>query len=83
MPAFVKTPRFIISTIFLIWLISTIWQNHNVEAVNIYYAPFLRLQVRLIWVLISTAVLGAFIALVIQYMWTHRASKNAASSVAA
>jgi uncharacterized integral membrane protein len=83
MPAFVKTPRFIISTIFLIWLITTVWQNHNVEAVNIYYAPFLRIQVSLIWVLLITALLGAVIALVVQYMWNHRASKNASSSVAA
>jgi uncharacterized integral membrane protein len=83
MPAFVKTPRFIISTIFLIWLITTIWQNHNVEPVNIYYAPFLRIQVPLIWVLVTTGLLGAVLALVVQYMWNHRASKNASSSVAA
>jgi hypothetical protein len=83
MPAFVKTPRFIISTIFLIWLITTIWQNHNVEPVNIYYAPFLRLQVPVFWVLIVTASLGAAVALVGAYMWTHRASKKASSSLAA
>ena len=83
MPALVKTPRFIISTIFLIWLITTIWQNHNVEPVNIYYAPFLRIQVPVIWVLITTAILGAVVALVVAYMWTHRASKKAVSSVAA
>jgi len=83
MPAFVKTPRFIISTIFLIWLITTIWQNHNVEPVNIYYAPFLRIQVPVIWVLITTALVGAVVALATAYMWTHRASKKAVSSVAA
>ena len=83
MPAFVKTPRFIISTIFLIWLITTIWQNHNVEPVNIYYAPFLRIQVPMITVLLATAAIGAVVALVAAYMWTHRASKTAVSSVAA
>jgi uncharacterized integral membrane protein len=83
MPAVVKTPRFIISTIFLIWLITTIWQNHNVEPVNIYYAPFLRIQVPVIWVLLTTAAIGALIALVVMYLWNHRASKNASSSFAA
>jgi len=83
MPAFVKTPRFIISTIFLIWLISVIWENHAEPSVNVWYGPFLHSQVRLIWILVSSAIFGAVVALVIQYMWNHRASKNASSSVAA
>lgn len=83
MPAFVKTPRFIISTIFLIWLISVIWQNHSEPPVYVFYAPFLSVQLRLVWALVSAAIFGAVVALVIQFMWTHRASKNASSSVAA
>ena len=83
MPAFVKTPRFIISTIFLIWLIATIWQNHNEPPVYVFYAPFLSIQVRLVWVLVSAALFGAIVTIVVQLMWTHRASKNASSSVAA
>ena len=83
MPVFVKTPKFIISTIFLIWLISVIWENHNEPPVYVFYAPLLSVQVRLIWVLVIAAIFGAALALVIQYLWTHRASKNAASSVAA
>ncbi len=83
MPAFVKTPRFIISTIFLIWLISVIWQNHSEPPVYVFYAPFLSVQLRLVWVLVLAAIFGAVVALVIQYMWNHRASKNATSSVAA
>jgi glycerol uptake facilitator-like aquaporin len=83
MPAFVKTPRFIISTIFLIWLISVIWQNHSEPPVYVFYAPFLSVQLRLVWVLVLAAIFGAVVALVIQYMWNHRASKNASSSVAA
>jgi len=83
MPAFVKPPRFIISTIFLIWLISVIWQNHSEPPVYVFYAPFLSVQLRLVWVLVLAAIFGAVVALVIQYMWNHRASKNASSSVAA
>ena len=83
MPAFVKTPRFIISTIFLIWLISTVWMNHNEPPVYVFYAPFLSVQLRLIWVLVSAATFGAVVALIVAYMWTHRASKNASSSFAA
>jgi glycerol uptake facilitator-like aquaporin len=83
MPAFVKTPKFIISTIFLIWLISTVWMNHNEPPVYVFYAPFLSIQIRLVWVLVSAALFGAVVALVVMYMWNHRASKNASSSVAA
>jgi hypothetical protein len=83
MPAFVKTPRFIISTIFLIWLISTIWMNHNEPPVYVFYAPFLSIQIRLVWALVSAAIFGAAVAIVVQLMWAHRASKNASSSVAA
>ena len=52
MPAFVKTPRFIISTIFLIWLISIIWENHNEPPVYVFYAPLLSVQLRLVWALV-------------------------------
>jgi len=83
MPAFVKTPRFIISTIFLIWLISTVWMNHNEPPVYVFYAPFLSAQLRLVWVLVSAAIFGAAVTLVGVYMWTHRASKKASSSLAA
>ena len=83
MPAFVKTPKFIISTIFLIWLISIIYENYNQAPVRVYYFPFMDVEVRLLWALISSAIFGAVVALVIQFMWTHRASKNASSSVAA
>jgi glycerol uptake facilitator-like aquaporin len=83
MPAFVKTPRFIISTIFLIWLISVIWENHNEPPVYVFYAPLLSVQLRLVWALIVSAIFGALVALVIQYLWTHRASKKASSLVAA
>ena len=83
MPAFVKTPRFIISTIFLIWLIAVIWDNHAEPPVNVWYGPFLHSQIRLIWILVGSTLFGAAVALVVQYLWTHRASKNASSSVAA
>ena len=83
MPAFVKTPKFIISTIFLIWLISIIYENYNQAPVRVYYFPFMDVEVRLLWALISSAIFGAVVELVIQFMWTHRASKNASSSVAA
>jgi len=83
MPAFVKTPKFIISTIFLIWVVSVIWENHNEPPVYVFYAPFFSVQIRLVYALLSSAAFGAVVALVAQYMWTHRASKNASSSLAA
>ncbi len=83
MPAFVKTPKFIFSTIFLIWVISIVWENHTEPAVNVWYGPFLHTQARLLWILVVSTIFGAAVALVIQYMWNHRASKNASSSVAA
>jgi uncharacterized integral membrane protein len=83
MPAFVKTPRFIISTIFLIWLIAVIWDNHAEPSVNVWFGPFLHSQIRLVWILVGSAIFGAVVTVVVQLMWTHRASKNASSSVAA
>jgi uncharacterized integral membrane protein len=83
MPAFVKTPRFIISTIFLIWLISTILSYHNQPPIEIFYAPYLSVQVRVVWALLAAAVLGSVVTIAVQLMWSHRASKNASSSVAA
>lgn len=83
MPAFVKTPKFIISTIFLVWLISIIAENYNQAPVRVYYFPFMDIEVRLLWALVSSAILGAVVALIVQFMWNHRASKNASSSVAA
>ena len=83
MPAFVKTPKFIISTIFLLWLISVIWENHNEPPVYVFYAPFFSVQLRLVYALLIAAAFGAIIALIAQYMWTHRASKKATSSLAA
>ena len=61
MPAFVKTPRFIISAIFVIWLIAVIWDNHAEPPVNVWYGPFLHSEVRLIWILVSAATFGAHI----------------------
>lgn len=83
MPAFVKTPRFILSAIFVVWLLSVIWENYNQPPVYVWYFPFLSIQVKLLWVLIWTAVFGAVVALAIHFLWTHRSSKNASSSVAA
>ncbi len=84
MPAFVKTPRFILSAIFLLWLIFVIYKNYDQAPVFIWYFPvFGKIQVRLLWALIDAAVFGAILTLVVQWLWTHRSSKKASASVAA
>ena len=84
MPAFVKTPRFIISTIFLIWLISIIWENHTEPPVNVVLCSIAERP--------ASFGLGAGIGPRSSARWsrwsfntcvTHRASKKASSSVAA
>jgi hypothetical protein len=84
MPAFAKTPRFIISTIIILWLAYVVWANSSPAPIQIYVFPFIGyLELRLAPVLIVTAVFGAAVALLVHWLWTRRSSKNGSASVAA
>ena len=84
MPAFAKTPRFIIGTIVVLWVVYVVWANFSPDPIKIHLFPFIAvLELRLAPVLIVTAVFGAVVALVIHWLWTRRSSKNGSASVAA
>jgi uncharacterized integral membrane protein len=76
MPAFVKTPRFIVGTILVLWVAYVIYANFQLDPVRFYLLPFhvLELQLRLSAVLIGAAIFGAIVTFVVQWLW--RRSKN-------
>ncbi len=79
MPSFVKNPKFIIGTIVVLWVAYIIYNNLE-KSVDFYLLPFniLTLQLRVSAVVIGSAVFGAIVTLVIQFLWKRR-SKNGAS----
>src|SRR5208283_386610 len=64
MPAFVKSPKFIIGTIVVLWVAYVIYANFQIEMVTFYLLPFniLKLQLRLSAVIIGAAIFGAVAA---------------------
>ncbi|HEY6419937.1 MAG TPA: hypothetical protein VIX59_13115 [Candidatus Binataceae bacterium] len=76
MPAFVKTPRFIVGTILVLWVAYVLYANFQLDPVRFYLLPFhiLELQLRLSAVVIGAAVFGAIVTFVTQWLW--RRSKN-------
>ena len=84
MPAFVKSPRFIISAIMVLWIAYVIYANHRLDPIQIKILPFVDLQFNVSAVIIGAMVVGALIAIWVQSMWRRwRASRNAAVSATA
>ncbi len=79
MPSFVKSPRFIIGAIVVLWVAYVIYNNLE-KSVDFYLLPFnvLTLQLRVSAVVVGSAIFGAIVTLVIQFLWKRR-SKNASS----
>jgi hypothetical protein len=84
MPGFVKTPRFIISAIVLLWVIYVVYANFQVDMVKFYLLPFgiLSLQLKLSAIVIGAAIFGALVTIAVQYMWRRGSSNPTASSSA-
>ncbi len=83
MPAFAKTPRFIITTIVILWLAYVIWANSSPAPIQIHIFPYVQLEVRLAAALVVAAIFGAVAVIVGHWLWTRRSSKNGSASVAA
>ncbi|MGH7924517.1 MAG: hypothetical protein ACREQH_08005 [Candidatus Binatus sp.] len=83
MPAFAKSPKFIIGTIVVLWVAYVIYANFQLEMVTFYLLPFniLKLQLRLSAVIIGAAIFGALATIVIQWLW--RRPSNSSSSATA
>ena len=82
MPDFVKTPKFIISTIVVLWVLYIIYANFQVDTVKFYLLPFgiLTLQLKLSAIVIGSALFGAGALFAIQYFWRRGSSKPTLSS---
>lgn len=83
-PAFAKSPRFIIGAIVVLWLAYIIYSNLHLNPVQIKLVPYLlELQVNVSALIAASAVFGCFATLVIQWLWRRRRSKNGSVSAAA
>ncbi len=82
MPAFLKSPKFIISAIVVLWVTYIIYENFQLIPVQFYLLPFgiLAPTVRVSVVVIGSAIFGVAITLVVQFMWNRRSSSKNASS---
>jgi len=82
MPAFVKSPKFIIGTIVVLWVAYIIYANFQIEMVTFYLLPFdiLKLQLRLSAVIIGAAIFGAVATIVIHWLWRRPSNSSSAPS---
>jgi heme/copper-type cytochrome/quinol oxidase subunit 2 len=83
MPAFVKSPRFIIGAIVVLWVVYVLWANFQLDPVKVHVIPLAAtLDFRVSAVIIGSAIFGVIITLVVQWLWRRRSSKNASQSAA-
>jgi hypothetical protein len=80
MPAFVKSPKFIIGTIVVLWVLYVIYANFQVDMVTFYLLPFniLKLQLKLSAVIIGAAIFGAVATIVIHWLWVRPSNSSTA-----
>lgn len=84
MPAFLKSPRFIISAIVVAWIAYVIYFNSRLDPIQFKLLPFVGLQINVSAVILGGIVVGAILALWIQSLWRRwRASRNAPVSATA
>ncbi len=82
MPAFVKSPKFIIGTIVVLWVAYIIYANFQIDMVTFYLLPFnmLKLQLRLSAVLIGAAIFGSVATIVIHWLWVRPSNSSSAAT---
>ncbi len=85
MPNFAKNPKVIIAAIVALWVAYVIYENFQLEAVDIRLLPFalLALKIPVSTILLGAAIFGSAATLVIQWLWKRRSSKNGSVSTAA
>lgn len=84
MPAFLKSPRFIISAIVVAWIAYVIYFNSQLDPIQVKLLPFVNLQINVSAVIFGGMVVGAALTLWVQSIWSRwRASKNAPVSATA
>ncbi len=81
MPAFVKSPKFIIGTIVVLWVAYVIYANFQPKTVDFYLLPFGAIvQFKLSTVIIGAAIFGAVATIVIQWLWRRPSNSSSAPS---
>jgi uncharacterized integral membrane protein len=84
MPAFMKNPKFIIGAIIALWLIALLYDNFQLEPIQIKLLPFFSfatLQIKVSAVIIGSIVVGALLTLTCQRTWRRwRSAKNGSQS---
>ncbi len=82
MPAFVKSPKFIIGTIVVLWVAYIIYANFQIDMVTFYLLPFnmLKLQLRLSAVLIGAAIFGSVATIIIHWLWVRPSNSSSAAT---
>ncbi len=82
MPDFIKSPKFIISTIVVVWVAYVLWANFQLPPVSFHLIPFAKLDFNVSVVVVGSALFGAIATLVIQWLWRRGSSKKASESIA-
>jgi hypothetical protein len=84
MPEFVKNPKFILGAIVTLWLASVLYENFQLDPIQIKLLPFFSfatLQIKVSAVIIGAMIVGSLITLVVQRVWRRmRSSKNGSQS---
>jgi uncharacterized integral membrane protein len=81
MSEFWKRPKFWIGAIIILWLVYLVYANSQPAPVEIHLIPwFVTLQLKLSAIIIGGGVVGALIALAIQYLWRRRGSSKSNSA---
>jgi hypothetical protein len=80
MPAFAKSPKFIISTIVVLWVVYVIYANFQIDMVTFYLLPFnvMTLKLRLSAVIIGAALFGSIATIVIHWLWVRPSNSSSA-----
>ena len=83
-PAFAKSPKFIIGALVVLWVAYVIFSNFSLSPVQIKLIPFLAtLQINVSALIVVSGAFGCAATLVIQWLWRRRRSKNGSVSAAA
>jgi len=84
MPGFAKSPKFVVGTIIVLWLVYVIYENFQLDPIKIKLIPFVAiLDLHVSAVIIGAAIFGSAATLVLQFFWRRRSSKNGSSTAAA
>lgn len=83
MPAFAKSPRFILGALVVLWVGYLLYANFQLKPIQIRLIPFLAtLEFNVSAVIIGSALFGCVATIVVQWLWRRRSSKNGSTSAA-